>query len=114
MSLGIGASYAYGRESALQAGKELIKPVAKSAFRRLNSLYQSLSRIGKAISEDRSRVEDAPEALAVLDKLSAIVVEQIAQAGDAIEDWKDIVPEEVKLLQQQYTMIASQKETENE
>ena len=47
-SLGVGliGSYILGQESAREAGREMMKPHARSAFRRLLSLTQSLSRIG--------------------------------------------------------------------
>ena len=38
----------------------------------------------------------------VLEKLEAIVVEQIATANDALEDWRDIVPEDVKELMSKF------------
>lgn len=34
----------------------------------------------------------------VLDKLESLVIEQIATANDALEDWRDIVPEDVEEL----------------
>ena len=48
LSFGLIASFVFGRHSAKQAGKELIKPHARSAFRRLIFLYQSLSKLIKA------------------------------------------------------------------
>jgi hypothetical protein len=33
-----------------------------------------------------------------LARLEAIVIEQLATADDALEDWRDIVPEDVKEL----------------
>jgi hypothetical protein len=38
-----------------------------------------------------------------LAKLEAIVVEQLASADDAIEEWKDIVPEDVEELDQRFS-----------
>ena len=39
----------------------------------------------------------------ILAKLEAIVIEQLSSADDAIEDWRDIVPEEVKELDQRFS-----------
>jgi hypothetical protein len=99
-SLGAGliGSFIFGKQSAKQAAKELIKPHARSAFRRLVFLYQSLSRLATAIEKGKqSNSSDKNEGV-VLDKLEAIVIEQIATADDALEDWRDIVPEDVEEL----------------
>jgi hypothetical protein len=97
-SLGIGliGSYVLGRESAGEAAKAILKPHARSAFRRLLSLYQSLSRL--AVSIQNARPDADPVNSSILNKLEAIVIEQIATADDAIEDWRDIVPEDVEEL----------------
>jgi hypothetical protein len=102
-SLGFGllGSYIMGKESARETAKDIIKPHARSAFRRLLSLYKSLSRLAFAIQAARSSVPQNPEALAILDRLDAIVTEQIGTADDALEDWNDVVPEELANLRAQ-------------
>jgi hypothetical protein len=99
-SLGAGliGSYVLGRESASHAARELIKPHARSAFRRLLSLYRSLSRLLITIRADRQINDSDSVTTSILDKLEGIVIEQIATADDAGEDWRDIVPEEVEKL----------------
>src|SRR5437016_2416709 len=88
-SLGIGliGSYIFGRESTRSAARDVIKPLARSAFRRLQSLYASLSRLALAIEAGRQVSSPDPLHAAVLDKLEAMVIEQIATADDALEDW---------------------------
>ena len=99
---GLVGSFFFGRQSAREAAREIIKPHARSAFRRLLSLYQSLSRVADVI--ESSQNSESPEGNQVtLAKLEAIVVEQLASADDAIEDWRDIVPEEVKELDQRFS-----------
>ena len=99
---GLGGSVILGHQSARKAAREIIKPHARSAFRRLLSLYQSLARVAATI--DSSQDFESPEENQVtLAKLEAIVVEQLASADDAIEDWKDIVPEDVKDLDQRFS-----------
>ena len=102
-SLGIGliGSYVLGRESASQAARELIKPHARSSFRRLLSLYRSLSRLATAIQAARQGNNPDPTTSLILDKLEGMVIEQIATADDALEDWRDIVPEDVKEIRDQ-------------
>lgn len=101
LGLGLIGSYVLGRESARDAAREMVKPHARSAFRRLLSLYRSLSRLAYAIQIMRSDGDIHPETTRVLDKLEGIVVEQIATADDALEDWRDIVPEDVAELRAQ-------------
>ncbi len=98
--LGLLGSFVFGRQSAMQSARETIRPHARSAFRRLLSLFNSLSRLATAIENARSSkpMKDQP----VLDKLEAIVTEQIATADDALEDWRDIVPEEVDEIREKF------------
>jgi hypothetical protein len=91
-------SYIFGRESAQESAKDIIKPHARSAFRRLLSLYSSLSRLALAIQSARPANNSEPLNSFVLDRLESIVVEQIATANDALEDWRDIVPKDVEEL----------------
>ncbi|MBA7485855.1 hypothetical protein ES707_21406 [subsurface metagenome] len=96
--LGLLGSFIFGRQSAINAAREIIKPHARSAFRRVLSLYQSLSRLASTIDHAKSSNSNSMEEKAVLDKLQAIVTEQIATADDALEDWRDIVPDDVDEL----------------
>ncbi|MDN3639077.1 hypothetical protein QWY82_09680 [Simiduia curdlanivorans] len=95
LGLGLIGSFMFGKQSAKEAAKEIIKPHARSAFRRLISLYESLSRVGFAIENCHSSPESQSQTMA---KLEAIVIEQLSTADDALEDWNDIVPEEVSEL----------------
>ena len=73
---------------------ELISPHARSAFRRVTALYNSLYRLSTRIERLNS---DKPDNR--LDLIQALVDEQIATGQDAIEDWRDIVPEEVEEIE---------------
>ena len=99
--IGVGVSLFVSRQSAEETAREIIKPHARSAFRRLRSLYESLSRAATEIrSLDRS--ESLDDYRVILAKLDAIVTEQLTTADDALEDWRDIVPEDVQELKQKY------------
>jgi hypothetical protein len=98
LGAGLVGSFVFGRQSARDTAREMIKPHARSAFRRLLSLYQSLSRVGATIEE--SQKSDSTGHTITLAKLEAIVIEQLATADDALEDWRDIVPEDVEELRQ--------------
>lgn len=94
---GLLGSFLFGRQSTRDAAKEILKPHARSAFRRLISLYESLSRVALEIENSKNNKESNSEKIA-LAKLEAIVIEQLATADDALEDWRDIVPDEVAEL----------------
>ena len=94
---GLGGSFLFGQKSMRDAAREIIKPHARSAFRRLISLYESLSRVALEIENSKNNKESNSEKIA-LAKLEAIVIEQLATADDALEDWIDIVPDEVTEL----------------
>ena len=71
---------------------------ARSAFRRLTSLYSGLGRAAAIIDESRESdsVENYRLAFARLEEL---IRSQLIAADDALEDWRDIVPKDVGVLQ---------------
>ncbi len=88
LGTGLTGSFIFGRQSARTAAREMIEPHARSAFRRLISLYDGLSRMAKTITG----TEDDEVKLKIIE---AIVVDQISTADDALADWRDVVPEAV-------------------
>ena len=99
LAAGLTGSFIAGKQTAREAAKEIIKPHARSAFRRLLSLYRSLSwTLTEIKSSQSSGVQE--DSQMVLAKLEAIVTEQLMTADDALEDWNDIVPEDVEELKQ--------------
>jgi len=92
--LGVQGSYIIGKLSENKTAFEIIKPHAKSSFRRIHALFLSLSRLLYAIED--SRKENSSDKTAVIDKLEAIIIEKVATADDALEDWRDIVQDEVE------------------
>lgn len=113
LSAGLIGSYFLGRESAAQNAKELMKPHARSAFRRLVALYRGLSRIDGEIQVSRLSLSTDEYLNSCLGKLEGMVTEQIATAADALEDWNDIVPEDVQELKQKLEAI-NQAERNND
>lgn len=90
LGLGWAGTFVFGR----LASEGIAKPQARSAFRRMISIYVSLSgmaqRVDECVSSDQQQ-----ETLLVL---RALIGEQIRAADDAIEDWKDIAPDQVEEL----------------
>ena len=94
LTTGLAGSYVLGRYSAAAAAREVISPHAKSALRRVMDLLNSLYRLSYRIN---AMQETAPNHQ--LDIIQAVVTEQISRGIDAIEDWRDIVPDEVKEIE---------------
>ena len=99
LAIGCGVSYWVGKTSVRKAAEEIVKPHAKSAFRRLRSLFDNLSRAATVIQSGQE--QDSQENHQItLARLEEIVAAQLITADDALEDWNDIVPEEVEELKQ--------------
>lgn len=91
LASGLAGSYIFGRQAARAAAEEMVKPAARSAFRRVLGLYGSLSRLAERLQE----VEQDSSGSRQLDVVAALVQEQLASVTDAMEDWRDLVPEDV-------------------
>ena len=100
---GLTGSFIFGKQSARAAAREIIKPHARSAFRRLASLYLGLSTIARVIKAARNLRSDSVE----LAELDGLVMGQLATADDALEDWRDIVPEELDDLRKRLSASSS-------
>ena len=98
-STGFLGTFMIGRQSARNAAAEVIKPHARSAFRRLISQYQSLHRMASIITSSQS-LRMPEQYKEVLARLGEIAITQISTADDALADWEDIVPEDIKELRQ--------------
>lgn len=110
LAFGLIGSFYFGKQSTIDAAKEIIKPHARSAFRRLISLYESLSRVAVEIENSKSNQSE----VVTIAKMEAIIVEQLATADDALEDWRDIVPEEVEELRSKLITRREQEVKKNE
>ena len=95
LGTGVTASYLISQK----ATKVAAKPQARSAFRRVKSLYSGLFYLKGLI--DRHRARNAKAAGQVIEVIEAVVDQQINTVADALEDWRDMVPEEVAKLEQQ-------------
>lgn len=90
----IGGSYILSRSSVEKTAQVHIKRYARSSFRRVFSLYRFISRLAHTIANDRNN--NSISANQELDKIEAIIKSEIYTAYDAIEEWRDIVPEDVE------------------
>ncbi len=107
--IGIAVSFYSARLSVREAAREIIKPHARSAFRRLLSLYRSISEVGRIIELSRN-AESLDSDKVILAELKGIVFWKLVTADDALEDWKDIVPDEVKELDRKLSAVNATEE----
>ena len=99
LTTGLVGSYIFGRQSAREAAKEVLKPHARNAARHLISLYKSVSRARAAAAIGLpQRVESHENYYIIRGYLIAIFTEQLATADDALENWRDILEEELEDL----------------
>lgn len=94
----IGA-YIFAKPVAEAAAKDVITAHARSAFRRQIGLYSGLGRLTDEIDSQVAEAHDENAKLR-LRILRAMIVEQAGMSGDALSDWRDLVPEEVAELEQ--------------
>ena len=101
---GLWGAYLIGRHTALQAAREIIRPQARSAFRRVLALYSSLTRLSIRIEEMKTESTTRQ-----LDIIQALVDEQIRTGQDSMEDWRDIIPKEVEEIEQRNRQNAADR-----
>ena len=110
LALSVWASFAAGQISGHdQRAREMRAPV-KSAFRRTVRIYQGIGRQGQSIEGRRQRLHYLAEASsgsvpiseidAALDLLTTQVQEQLGTVDDAMEDWRDLAPDQVGRVEQ--------------
>lgn len=88
--LGLYGSYWFGRNAARDSAREVIRPHARSAVRSLLGLRDSLRALSHRIEDYQDEEADYR-----LDVIQAIVEELMPVSDSAIEDWRDITPEDV-------------------
>ena len=85
----VSSSYLFSQKAAKMAAK----PHARSAFLRVTSLYSGLFYIKRNI--DRHRLSGSRVASEVVAIIEAAVDQQVNTAEHALQDWREIIPEEV-------------------
>jgi hypothetical protein len=93
----IGA-YFFATASAQVAAEDMIRPHARSAFRRVRNIYAGLGRILREV-DNQIDIQDDDKARLSLQIVRSMVIEQASTADDALEDWRDLVPDEVRMIE---------------
>lgn len=95
-------AYIFAKDSVATAAQEvaekMVRNRVRSAWRRQKGLYQGLGRLIDEIDAQNSEVKDETSKLR-LKILRAMITEQTGVSGDALEDWRDLVPDEVAELE---------------
>ena len=97
LGAGLFGSYRFGQSSAAKAARDVVRPHARSALRTILSLRDSLVRLSSTIEEFRADNADSR-----LDIIQAVIHEQIPMGRSAVEDWRDIVPDDVDEVLKQW------------
>ena len=98
LASGLVASWRIGRSSAMGAARETVRQHSRPAFRTVLILYESISRLSLEVhrlNEDRPDVR--------LERIEAVINEQIEIGRSALEDWRDIVPEDVEEVERRWS-----------
>lgn len=95
---GLSGSFLFGRMSSLQTARDMIRPHARSAFRRVLSLHRSLYKLSVRIET----LQEEGGGDHRLEIVRAVVDEQIVAGGDAMEDWRDIIEDDIDEILERY------------
>jgi hypothetical protein len=103
----IGVSYRVGNQSAKAGAEDVVRPHGTKAVRRLRNLAGGLQDLGASVQQFRrqAKLERDPRGFArffemMCDSLDLQVRTQIRTVADAMEDWRDVVPDEVRRIEQ--------------
>lgn len=110
-SAGVGFSFFSGRQSARVAAADVLRPHAKAAMRRLTNLGAGIRGFGEALNAERRYIETEAEnnggmvpathVTQAHEMLSIQIQAQIRTTTDAMEDWREFVPDEVAAVERQ-------------
>lgn len=120
---GAGFSWVIGDGSGQAKAEHAMRASARPAFRRTLGLYNSHGRVVGQINElhrelvrisgSDGRIDMRHVSLA-LNTIKVQVTEQIGTANDAMEDWRDLAPEDVKELEDKAeAQYEAEKETQS-
>lgn len=105
---GVMFSFYSGRQTVRATTQEVLRPHGTKSVRRLLTLLAGIQTFSVVIDQERIAIEDAadPEANTVslaaathsFNVIQSHIPGEIRTVGDALEDWRDVVPEQVDEL----------------
>jgi hypothetical protein len=108
LALSLVGSFFFGRNTAREAAQDVLRPHARNSFRLVQNLAKAFQRLGTSIGQQRTfltQLADAEDRVLVvnvqqsMELLEVQVLEQIGTATNALEGWRDILPDEVEELE---------------
>lgn len=92
---GFSGSYLFGKQSAKEAAHEIIRPHARSAFRRVLDVYRGLLALVQRVRHAREENQNDQKLSYELENIEFALNDITRTIDSSMEDWRDIVPEEV-------------------
>jgi hypothetical protein len=107
---GVAFSFYSGRRSIQAAASEVLRPHGKKSVRRLLHLAAGLQKLYVVIDRERTAASEVAEnhqgsltLVAVnhhFDVIQGHIEGELRTVGDALDDWRDVVPEDVESVEQ--------------
>jgi hypothetical protein len=108
LAVGVGFSFLIGRQSARSGAADVLRPHAKAAVRRLTSLAEGIQTLGATVDVEKKYIQEQAEKdngkveiehiTHAYNLLYLQIETQIRTAADAMEDWREFVPEAVEAV----------------
>jgi len=103
-------AFVFAQASVRSAAEDLIRRQARSPFRRVRSIYQELGSLLKVLdlqsekllalrTGEGSGTLDYEYVDMTIQMLRQLITTQVGTADDALADWRDLVPEEVREIE---------------
>jgi len=98
-------AYLFGLHASRKSKEWALRQYARAAFRRVLTLYRSLTRLAELLAREDSEDSEGM-ASTTLASLRATVVEQLGTIHDALEDWRDIIPQDVRDIEEKLARVS--------
>jgi hypothetical protein len=110
LSISVGTSFLAGRLSLQGALQDAIRPHGAKGIRRIQNLGIGITTFGRVVDLARENIEEATDpstgtvpsdrVMWTLDTLQILIGRELQTAADAVEDWQDVVPDEIRHLRE--------------
>lgn len=108
-TVGVVISFVLGKQSVADAAQDVLSPHGRKSVRRIVNLAKGLGSLSVVIRQQRILLEEQADSNQgqvtftqvsnTFDTLDVVIDGQLRTVADAIEDWRDVVPEEVQALE---------------
>lgn len=101
----LAGAYLLGLHVERKSREWAFRQYARAAFRRVLTLYRSLTRMAEMLYREHQTGRETADQTTVAG-LQATVLEQLDTIHDALEDWRDIIPEDVRDIEEKLAMVS--------